>query len=553
MQTESEQVRAAAVEYVAHGWRIVPLPAGQKKPLSPAWQQRDNTIGTVERAAGLVHGIGLAHAYSGTCALDIDEYEAANEWLAARGVNLAALLAAPDRVRINSGRVGRAKLLYALPAPLRSLRPVGSGLELRCASANGATVQDVLPPSLHPDTGKPYAWDGDWRALPPIPGDLLQLWKTLLDGDAPGEADYDEAPVGMSEAQQRELLSRHDPNCDYHTWIRVGMALHHENAASDAGFSLWDEWSSAGHTYPGTERLRYHWDSFGHNSGPAVTMRSLGQIASADAFEAIEDDEDEPERFRFIPAPQYARRDEPGWLVKGVLPRAGLAVVYGDSGSGKTFVVLDICGAIVRGVPWRGHKVTAGTVAYVCAEGSEFFSRRLRAYAEHHKADLSNLYVCADAPNFLNDNDHKLIARAVRDIAPTMIVIDTLARAMPGGAENSSEDMGRVIARCQWLHAKTGATVLLVHHSGKDAARGARGWSGLRAAADAELVVVRDKENNSRAVEIGKQKDNPDGQQYPFALASVMLGYDDDGDPVTSCVIVEPPQDLAVDATETAD
>jgi hypothetical protein len=160
---------------------------------------------------------------------------------------------------------------------------------------------------------------------------------------------------------------------------------------------------------------------------------------------------------------------------------------------------------------------------------------------------LEQLFVCSDSPNFLNDNDHKLIARALAEVKPSVIVVDTLARTMPGGAENSSEDMGKVIARCQWLHAKTGALVLLVHHSGKDAARGARGWSGLRAAADAELVVTRDKENDRRAVEIGKQKDSPDGSQYDFILRPVPLGFDDDGDVITSCVIEEPPQDLSVE------
>jgi hypothetical protein len=546
--SNADAVRSAAVEYVAHGWRIVPLPPGKKGPTAAGWQLRENTIGTVERASRVSGGIGLAHAYSGTCALDIDDWDAANAWLAERGVDLSKLWGADDAVRLVSGRPGRGKLLYALPAPLRSLRPEGSGLELRCASANGATVQDVLPPSIHPDTGKPYSWAGrgDWRALPPLPQELEAVWVDILDSDRE-PADSDVEPVGMTEQQQWEVLSRLDPNCGYHEWIKVGMALHHENAGEDRGFGLWDSWSIAGHSYPGTDKLRQHWDSFGHGSGPVVTMRSLGQVASADLFDVVDAEEDEPERFRFIPAPEYAARTEPGWIVKGVLPRAGLAVAYGDSGAGKTFVVLDVVGAIVRGEPWRGHKVTQGKVAYICAEGAEFFSRRIRAYSKHTGSNLEQLFVCSDSPNFLNDNDHKLIARALAEVKPSVIVVDTLARTMPGGAENSSEDMGKVIARCQWLHHKTGALVLLVHHSGKDAARGARGWSGLRAAADAELVVTRDKENDRRAVEIGKQKDSPDGSQYDFVLRPVPLGFDDDGDVITSCVIEEPPQDLSVE------
>lgn len=535
-------LRIAAVEYVAHGWHLVPLPAGRKGPSNPGWQRKEYTVSSVERASVLTGGIGLAHAYSGTCALDIDSWDDAKAWLQERGVHLDQLWNAPDAVKILSGRPGRGKLLYRAPFPLRTVQPPDSGLELRCASSSGATVQDVLPPTIHPDTGQPYLWGGDWRALPELPSPLLAVWDDLI--NRPVEDDGDADPVGMSAEHQRAVLAALDPSCGYAEWIRVGMALHHENRGDDTGFDLWDSWSAGGHSYPGPDQLRKHWESFGRGSGPVVTMRSLGAVATAVDFEVIED---EKERFEFIPAPRFAKRGEPGWIVKGVLPHAGLAVVYGDSASGKTFAVLDIVGAVVRGVPWRGHRTRQGKVAYIVAEGAEFFSRRLRAYEEHHKADLSQLYVCADAPNFLNDNDHKLVARALREINPSMIVVDTLARAMPGGAENSSEDMGRVIARCQWLHAKTGALVLLVHHSGKDAARGARGWSGLRAAADAELLVTRDRDNDRRAVEVGKQKDSADGAGYPFQLLQVPLGFDADGDLITSCVVVEPPADLSVD------
>jgi hypothetical protein len=98
---------------------------------------------------------------------------------------LDALLGREDSVQIVSGRPNRAKLLYKLPAgvePLRSRQlwkqDGRAALELRCATEDGLTVQDVLPPSIHPDTGRPYEWRGNWRNLPDLPVELLTLWRS---------------------------------------------------------------------------------------------------------------------------------------------------------------------------------------------------------------------------------------------------------------------------------------------------------------------------------------------------------------------------------------
>ncbi|MCW5626975.1 MAG: AAA family ATPase, partial [Burkholderiales bacterium] len=141
------------------------------------------------------------------------------------------------------------------------------------------------------------------------------------------------------------------------------------------------------------------------------------------------------------------------------------------------------------------------------------------------------ILILAETPNLLAE-DHRRIATAF-DAAGGVdfLVIDTLAQSMPGGNESSSEDMGRVIARCRALHHATGAMVLLVHHAGKDATRGARGWSGLRAACDLEIEIVRD--GGAREAIVTKLKDGEDGARFGFELRTVML----DGDE-TSCVAV---------------
>lgn len=195
-------------DYIRAGLVLVPIPAGSKAPNGKGWNQRAHCWDDPGQVPDAYSGnVGLAHAYAGTCALDIDNAALAGPALAAHGVDLAALLAAPDAVHIRSGRAGRGKLLFRLPIPLTHVnRSAAEGFELRSASKNGLTVQDVLPPSIHPDTGKPYQWVGDWHNVPDIPADLLALWHRLL--DTPTAARTTPQPARVTPIRQRRALNR---------------------------------------------------------------------------------------------------------------------------------------------------------------------------------------------------------------------------------------------------------------------------------------------------------------------------------------------------------
>ena len=144
---------------------------GTKGPRTPGWNLRESALRSqTDLPAG--YGIGLAHAYSGTMALDIDHWDFTASLLQEHGVSLQALYDANDAVVINSGKPGHGKLLYQMPfgLALPSKKIIAAGVtayELRCATANGLTVQDVLPPSIHPETLQPYHWAGrghhPWR------------------------------------------------------------------------------------------------------------------------------------------------------------------------------------------------------------------------------------------------------------------------------------------------------------------------------------------------------------------------------------------------------
>lgn len=280
--------RPVLAEYAAHGWALVPIPTGRKGPLTARWNQRELCITDPALAEWLDGNVGLAHAYSGTCAIDVDDLDRTLAWLAERNIDLREWLDAPDAVRIES-RPGRAKLLYRIEKPLPSFK-LPCGLELRCAATNGLTVQDVLPPSIHPDTGQPYTWAynspvGHWSELPPLPGPLANLWHGLIAPTAPRVP----KPVVRSRAVHADsprllkLLDLHDPDAGYDSWLAVGMALHHESGGAPAGLELWNTWSAQGQKYKGIGDLEQHWRSFRLDHANPRTLASLRTETAAAA------------------------------------------------------------------------------------------------------------------------------------------------------------------------------------------------------------------------------------------------------------------------------
>ena len=384
----------------------------------------------------------------------------------------------------------------------------------------------------------------------------------------PAEIDDDftvghEARLGLTPGVMQRILSHISADVGRDEWIRVGMALHHECEGDDTGFELWDDWSMDGATYPGTEGLRTQWDSFDRRAGSGhrqTTMASVIHMAKKNGYVHTRPDnatsadnvmakadaiaaELRTERGRFGTMPIYELSQQPPgkWLIKGVLPDDDLVVLFGASGSGKTFVALDMAFAVAQGVPWRGRKTEQGTVVIIAAEGSGGLGKRAQAYAKFHGIDLSgvDLHVIPAAPNFLHEDDIAEVLASLKALGRVvLVVVDTLAQVTPGANENGAEDMGRALANIRLIREATKATPMAVHHAGKDASKGSRGWSGIKAAASAQHEVIR-HENGEREIHLEKMKDGEDGIRFGFRLEVVELGFDADGDPITSCVAVE--------------
>lgn len=370
-----------------------------------------------------------------------------------------------------------------------------------------------------------------------------------------------EPRLGLTPEEIEEILKKLDPGCSREQWITIGMALHHECEGDDTGLDLWDEWSCTADNYVSREDLETQWASFDRRQGgPQVTMRSVLKMvkqatASTEALRQATEEgakladpdigvrtpDDFDGKFPVVSAAMLASRPPGEWFVKGVIPQADLIVLFGESGSGKSFCAIDIGAAISRGVDWRERKVKRGKVIYIAAEGGGGVGKRFAAYAQENQIPLADLDIgiITVPPNFMEKEDITELAKAIGAAGGAdLVIVDTYAQVTPGANENSGEDMGLALANARALRNATGATVLLVHHAGKDSSKGARGWSGIKAAADAELQIVR-HENGDRELRISKMKDGDDGLSWGFKLDVIDLGIDADGDPVTSCVIRE--------------
>lgn len=253
-------------------------------------------------------------------------------------------------------------------------------------------------------------------------------------------------------------------------------------------------------------------------------------------FDIITDPVSEP-RFKITHAADFAKGKLPSWRIKHILPETGLAMVYGASGAGKSFFVQDMLASIAQGKNWQGHRTKKGKVIYIAAEGAGGVRARLCAYAQHNDIDLTDidLYILDDTPNIHGADTDILIRDIEAAGSADVIVFDTLAQVSAGANENSGEDMGPILKRCQKIYQHFKALVILVHHSGKDSSRGSRGWSGLKAPLDTE-IEVRGEDDGKKVATLTKQKDGEQGQKFAFRLVPIIIGLDEDEEPINSCV-----------------
>jgi energy-coupling factor transporter ATP-binding protein EcfA2 len=222
------------------------------------------------------------------------------------------------------------------------------------------------------------------------------------------------------------------------------------------------------------------------------------------------------------------------WRLKHVLPATGIAAIYGPSGSGKSFITVDLGGAISHGRPWFGIKTHQTTVIYVVLEGEAGIRNRVQAL-EQAQGPLPRKGFGVITQPFEIIKPQDLIDLSAVIPSGSVVFIDTLNRAAPTADENSSRDMGEILEAAKTLYRATNSLVVLVHHTGKDASRGMRGHSSLFAAVDGAIEVSRN--DTKRSWTVAKTKDGEDGKTVNFRLKRHVLGQDADGEDIVSCSV----------------
>ncbi|HBZ45316.1 MAG TPA: hypothetical protein DEO85_14965 [Maritimibacter sp.] len=239
-------------------------------------------------------------------------------------------------------------------------------------------------------------------------------------------------------------------------------------------------------------------------------------------------------RGKMIPLAKITPCLDANYLVQGWLGKGGLSVLYGPSNSGKTFVAVDLAAHVASGTAWRGCKIKQGPVIYVAAEGGGGIRNRVSAIKQA-RADLLNDAEFSLLPTNLDlheAGDAMALCEAMPTEKAALVVIDTMARCMGSGDENSARDVAQFVINLDAIRERTGAHVLVVHHSGKNTEAGARGSSALRAAVDTEIAI------SDGQISCVKQRDMETPDRQFFSLETVTLGEDRDGDPVTSAIVI---------------
>ena len=239
------------------------------------------------------------------------------------------------------------------------------------------------------------------------------------------------------------------------------------------------------------------------------------------------------------PAFSYKVDTSASYLVKGLFAPGQISLIFGASNVGKTFFCTDLAYHVYTGEVWNGCRVKQGKVLYIATEGHSCFDKRMEAIKRSR-----------GVPQNVDENDwlvllHKINLHCSEAVAALdklleghcfdLVIIDTLAMALGAGSENENTTYNAVLRHLSIFRKAGNTHVMLVHHPGKDQSRGARGHSSLQAAVDTEVLLK--SEDGLVAVTVTKQRDHGREQKLFYALDEVVLGEDQEGDPITSCVV----------------
>lgn len=466
-----------------------------------------------------------------------------------------------------------------------------------------AERQQCVVSGIHPGTGQPYRWqnqDGtpapgpfgtSMTDLPEIDAEwvdvlfsMMEVYAVMLrdmaveggssttpdSGPPAGElTEEEEADRLLYLAGKRRGITIDEAEKDlrwvlannYHTWIDVGMGLKFEFQGSPEAMELYDRWSATAPNYAGRAGVEAKWRSFeelpldrdpvtwgtvtrlkaeairNSDVGPDVTAEEL-----AEAQKRLEPRGPRRKGFHLIALGEFIRDIRPPkYLVEGVIEEGTMGVVFGDPGTYKTFVTMDMLLCVASGRPWHGHAVKQGPVVYIVGEGRQGIARRVLAWGKHNGVDVATLpfFVSSMSAALTDPKAAAEVAATIAEVtekhgAPVAVCIDTLARNFGSGDENSTADMSAFVTNIdQYLGSS--CVRLIVHHSGLNDKTRSRGNSALKGALDFEY---RMKKRVDGIVEMKntKMKDAPEWTE-PMRFIPHTVSIGDFDNPIESIVL----------------
>ena len=403
----------------------------------------------------------------------------------------------------------------------KTLGSNGSGIEAYCKGRFFVVTTDIVRDAPLTDIA-PFV-EG---ALAPI-----HQRRRLVGGEATGVVDS----ATVTDLRTALMFISSD---DHGEWVATGHAL---KTIGAQGFGLFMEWSkrSAKFDHDDAERV---WASFNptDTSYKAIFAKAQdagwknpGKVWGVPTNTAVDLSAFGSQRFKLLNSAAVRAIVAMEWALKGVLVLRGVAVFYGPSASGKSFLVFDLLAAIAEGKPFFGLRTTQRFVVYMALEGRSGVRGRMIAWEAINGRPLpDNFAVILDQFDLKSGSD--VAELASRLPKGCVIAIDTLARAGDED-ENDAKQRALVINGMMELQRLIDGLVIAVAHTGKEEDKGLRGHKKLFDALDAVVAVKRNGERRTWTAE--KVKDGQDGLSRHFKLAVVPLGIDDDGDDITSAVI----------------
>lgn len=510
------------------------------------WINHETTEDDLARWQAIGAGVGIKTGFDGVVLIDADTLNKEHAY-AIRNAVEACIGETPLRI----GRSPKAGYVIRTTetVPYHRIEFGGGGSDGRPERVEilGQGRQFVAE-GMHPSE-KPYRWPVPLVALAALPvvtpeklAALLETLRSVLPAASPVIREGVASARVVSQEQLKgdralvraaveALPNDYDSRDDY---IRVGAAI--KAAVGDDGLEIWSEWCdrwSGENAHAVVEadwrRLKPPFD-IGAGWLYDIAEKRTGRMFSVERFftpiteNSGSGPKDAAKGLTLISlraAAESALTDPTEPLIDGLLDQGTMSVVYGESGAGKSFVVMDLSWHIAAGKPWAGMATTKRAVVYVAAEGGRNARKRAAALRKRCGDDVPFYLILSPIDLFHTDADLSPLVAAIRSVTGFevgLVVLDTLSRVLAGGDENASTDMGILVKHLDTLRNATRVHLLVVHHSGKDRARGARGHSLLRAAVDTEIEIA------DKQIIATKQRDMEEKAVSAFELDKVDVG-----------------------------